>query len=85
MWRIKNDPLLIKGLPSVSAIFQEGKKKLNKVDCFNALWKINVLNVRQVETQINCFKPALHVETFGWNLCATALRNKFQQALHRLT
>ena len=30
-------------------------------------------------------KPPLHVETFSWNLCATALRNKFQQALHRVT
>ena len=27
-------------------------------------------------------KPLLHVETFSWNLCATTLRNKFQQALH---
>ena len=27
-------------------------------------------------------KPLLHVETFSWNLCATALRNMFQQALH---
>ena len=30
-------------------------------------------------------KPLLHVETFSWNLCATALRNMFQQALHRVT
>ena len=30
-------------------------------------------------------KPPLHVETFSWNLCAKALRNKFQQALHRVT
>ena len=29
-------------------------------------------------------KPPLHVETFSGNLCATALRNKFQQALHRV-
>ena len=28
-------------------------------------------------------KPLLHVETFSWNLCATALRNMFQQELHR--
>ena len=32
-----------------------------------------------------CLKPLLHVETFSWNLCATALRNMFQQALHRVT
>ena len=31
------------------------------------------------------FKPLLHVETFSWNLCATVLRNMFQQALHRET
>ena len=30
-------------------------------------------------------KPLLHVETFSRNLCATALRNMFQQALHRVT
>ena len=30
-------------------------------------------------------KPPLHVETFSWNLCATAMRMKFQQALHRVT
>ena len=29
--------------------------------------------------------PPLHVETFSWNLCATALWIKFQQALHRVT
>ena len=29
-------------------------------------------------------KPLLHVETFRWNLCATALRNKFQKALQRV-
>ena len=26
-----------------------------------------------------------YVETFSWNLCVTALRNMFQQALHRVT
>ena len=30
-------------------------------------------------------KSLLHVETFSWNLCATALRNMFQQALHCVT
>ena len=33
---------------------------------------------------VDLFKPLLHVETFCWNLCATTLRNKFQQALHRV-
>ena len=30
-------------------------------------------------------KPLLHVETLSWNLCATALWNMFQQALHCVT
>ena len=38
-----------------------------------------------VECMPDCinFKPLLHVETFSWNLRATALQKKFQQALHR--
>ena len=39
----------------------------------------------QREQNILLLKPPLHVETFSWNLCATALWNKFQQALHRVT
>ena len=34
---------------------------------------------------LEILKPLLDVETFSWNLCATALRNLFQQALHRVT
>ena len=34
---------------------------------------------------ISLMKPLLHVETFRWNLCTTALRNKFQQAFHCVT
>ena len=29
-------------------------------------------------------KPLLHVETFSWDLCATVLQNKFQEALHHV-
>ena len=32
-----------------------------------------------------CVKLPLRVEIFSWNLRATALRNKFQQALRRVT
>ena len=38
-------------------------------------WKLRQVNI----------KPLLHVETFSCNLCATALRNMFQLALHRVT
>ena len=40
------------------------------------------------KNKMYCLSPLkllLRVETFSWNMCATALRNKFQQALHRVT
>ena len=53
-----------------------------KLKCFAAR---AVLNKNWSIDRVDNVKPLLHVETFSWNLCATALRNMFQQALHRVT
>ena len=37
------------------------------------------------DAKLGSLKPQLHVETFSRNLCAAALRNMFQQALHRVS
>ena len=36
-------------------------------------------------TKKSPFLLIVQVETFSWNIYATALQNKFQQALHRVT
>ena len=49
----------------------------------NLLIDLICSQLSSIEETKSRIKPPLHVETFSWNLCATALRNKSQQALHR--
>ena len=39
--------------------------------------------IKTIVTKISAFFLIVQVETFSWNICATAMQNKFEQALYR--